>query len=82
MLRAEPCMHAMLTACPVCCAADNVNANGTFGQLAGLPGQVPYYIFTAGEGVSSNTYQPVWDAWLRFLQPLLTQIPHLATPGK
>ena len=39
------------------CSADNVNANGTLAQLAGLPGQVPYYIFGAGEGTSSNTYQ-------------------------
>ena len=38
-------------------SADNVNANGTIAQLAGLPGQVPYYIFGAGEGTSSNTYQ-------------------------
>ena len=38
-------------------AADTINANGTYGQINGLPGQVPYYIFGAGEGVDSNTYQ-------------------------
>ena len=87
---------------------------------------MPNYIFGAGEGPNSNTWQvfppfcnlrlwlpiltgcmtvrgppatpsimakrhkshicfraqPVWDAWLRFLQPYIATIPHLATPGQ
>ena len=40
-----------------CDPADTINANGTYAQIPGQAGQVPYYIFGAGEGTSSNTYQ-------------------------
>lgn len=37
---------------------------------------------TAYEGVpNSGTWQPVWDAWQRFIQPLVSQVPMQSTVG-
>ncbi|DBA94256.1 TPA: hypothetical protein ACH3X1_001874 [Trebouxia sp. C0004] len=33
------------------------------------------------EGAISGTYQPVWDAWQRFIQPLVSSVPMLACTG-
>ncbi|KAK9830602.1 hypothetical protein WJX81_003718 [Elliptochloris bilobata] len=63
--------------------ADTINPDGTYPTLpANSTGPGTYYIFTAGEGLNSATYQPLWDAWLRFLSRSgLTSFPMAASPG-
>ena len=52
------------------CYADNWGANGT---------QTTTNVSSADgfEGTGSDSYQPVWDAWMRFLQPLVSEVIHL-----
>jgi hypothetical protein len=33
------------------------------------------------EGVPSGTYQPVWDSWQRFIEPLVSHVPMLGSTG-
>ncbi|KAK9830772.1 hypothetical protein WJX74_006451 [Apatococcus lobatus] len=33
------------------------------------------------EGALSSTWQPVWDSWQRFIQPLVSQVPMLFSTG-
>ena len=35
---------------------------------------------TGLEGLISGTYQPVWDAWQRFIQPLVSNVSALPAP--
>jgi hypothetical protein len=42
-------------------AADTVNPDSTYPTIpANGTGPNTYYVFTAGEGLNSATYQPVW----------------------
>lgn len=52
------------------CYADTWYTNGTV--------LVPN---TGLEGAISGTYQPVWDSWQRFIQPLVSNVPMLACTG-
>ena len=52
-------MHVLTMACP----ADTWFTNGTV--------TVPN---TGFEGRVSGTYQPVWDAWQRFIEPLVSNV--------
>jgi len=45
-------------------AADNINPDGSYPNIpqnyTDATGGGTYYVFTAGEGLSSATYQPLW----------------------
>ena len=49
------------------CYADGWLANGT--ESGNLTASATGY-----EGKTSDTYQPVWDAWQRFIQPLVSEV--------
>src|SRR5947209_7302515 len=34
------------------------------------------------EGYISGTYQPVWDSWQRFIEPLVSHVPMLGNTGQ
>ncbi|KAK9824390.1 hypothetical protein WJX72_009944 [[Myrmecia] bisecta] len=50
--------------------ADTWHANGTVSNPN-----------TGFEGLTSQTWQPVWDTWQRFIQPLVSHVPMLGSSG-
>lgn len=58
-------------------AADDRDTNGKYFQTAD-----GVWIYNGNEGFTSKSFQPVWDAWLRFIQPLVATVPMLATLGE
>ncbi|KAK9917889.1 hypothetical protein WJX75_009307 [Coccomyxa subellipsoidea] len=56
--------------------ADDRDTNGKYFQTAD-----GVWIYNGNEGFTSKSFQPVWDAWLRFIQPLVATVPMLATLG-
>ncbi|CAL5230081.1 g13538 [Coccomyxa viridis] len=60
--------------------ADDQSPDGTYGQTGVYPTSAVWQ-YTGNEGTTSKTFQPVWDAWLRLIQPLIAQVPMLTGIG-
>jgi hypothetical protein len=60
------------------CYADTWYPNGTKTNVAG---NVAPHTASGEEGAGSSTYQPVWDEWLRLIEPLLSETPMLGCVG-
>lgn len=56
--------------------SDDQDTNGKYLQSADGVWQ-----YNGNEGFTSKSFQPVWDAWMRFIQPLVANVPMLATLG-
>ena len=54
--------------------ADDVQTTGAYAQVNGV------WQYNGNEGFTSRSYQPVWDAWLRFIQPLIATVSFTANP--
>ncbi|KAK9797409.1 hypothetical protein WJX73_007209 [Symbiochloris irregularis] len=56
------------------CYADTWLANGTATATATQSAD-------GFEGPQSDTWQPVWDAWMRFIEPLVSKVPMIGGTG-
>lgn len=55
--------------------ADDAQTTGAYAQLNGV------WQYNGNEGFTSRSYQPIWDAWARLIQPLVAYVSTLPTLG-